>query len=85
VQTRRRRTMDWQTTVQLLQPINGSKQLIGKPTLKPELLQTVPFKFLHDVIVAVCLALQSWHAPHLDYWQRTPCHALVRNLVSFRF
>ena len=42
----------WARTIELLQPVNGP-QLVSKPTLKPELLQKVPFKFLHDVITAV--------------------------------
>lgn len=43
----------WNDTIALLQPQEGA-QLVTKPTLKPELLQKVPFEFLHDVITAVC-------------------------------
>lgn len=43
----------WQETIKLLQPAGSSHQLVTKPHLKPELLQKIPFKFLHDVIVAV--------------------------------
>ena len=42
----------WEDTIALLQPPSG-QQLVTKPTLKPDLLQKVPFKFLHDVITAV--------------------------------
>lgn len=42
----------WQETIELLQPAEGP-QLVSRPTLKPDLLQKVPFKFLHDVISAV--------------------------------
>jgi hypothetical protein len=42
----------WVETINLVQPKSGP-QLISKPTLKPELLQKVPFKFLHDVITGV--------------------------------
>lgn len=44
----------WEETIQLLQPASGN-QLVTKPQLKPDLLQKVPFKFLHDVITAVRL------------------------------
>lgn len=50
----------WTRTIELLQPSEGP-QLVVKPTLKPELLQKVPFKFLHDVITAVRrLAANLW-------------------------
>jgi hypothetical protein len=58
VQARRRNDWNvsmseyWEETIQLLQPASGP-QLVSKPTLKPDLLQKVPFKFLHDVITAV--------------------------------
>ena len=44
----------WEETIQLLQPASGN-QLVTKPQLKPDLLQKVPFKFLHDVITALRL------------------------------
>lgn len=47
----------WQDTINLLQPVGSSRQLISKPQLKPELLQKIPFKFLHDVIVSVRILL----------------------------
>jgi hypothetical protein len=54
----------WEETIQLLQPPGGSRQLVNKPQLKPELLQKIPFKFLHDVMVSVraaCLLDSTWN------------------------
>lgn len=50
----------WQETINLLQPPGSSRQLISKPQLKPELLQKIPFKFLHDVIVSVGILMPAY-------------------------
>jgi hypothetical protein len=57
----------WEETIALLQPVDGP-QLVVKPTLKPDLLQKVPFKFLHDVITAVRSAAihHAWPRAMLD-------------------
>ena len=52
----------WTETIALLQPAQGP-QLVSKPTLKPDLLQKVPFKFLHDVIAAVRIQFRALHVP----------------------
>eukprot|EP00892_Ulva_mutabilis_P005386 jgi/Ulvmu1/3219/UM015_0260.1 len=59
----------WEETIHLLQPATGV-QLVTKPHLKPDLLQKVPFKFLHDVITAILkktnFAAGLYSDQHLD-------------------
>lgn len=62
----------WQPTLQMLQPVDGGKQLISKPVLKPDLLQTVPFKFLHDVIVGVRKSTTAQCPARRGAFQRLP-------------